>query len=241
MTVAARVQANQDDVPVITFNPNIASEPEACTPSAQKLEQMKKSDPKLRYSWSIWEQLVQPKDKSAQYSDATRQSASFSTVREFWGCWNHLPQPSELLDGKKFVKDQGGSKVIVDALMVFRTGVKPQWEDPHNKDGGHFQLQLKPQLGGGMLDDLWNKIVLGMIGGCIEPAEMVTGVRLVDKLGQDKRPTIRIEVWFNDMSDNDRVVQLRHSFEKVLRMNSDGSEKQVTWGYTETKPHSTLK
>jgi len=178
------MKAGQDDAPVITFNPNIAKEPEACTPSAEQMEQMKRSDPKLKYTWTIWEQLVQPRDAHASYSDATRKSASFSTVKEFWACWNHLPQPSELLDGKKFVREQGGSKSIVDALMVFRKGIKPQWEDPSNTDGGHFQLQLKPQLGGGILDDLWNKIVLGMIGGSIQPAEMLTGVRLVDKLAR---------------------------------------------------------
>lgn len=32
---------------------------------------------------------------------------------------------------------------VVDALMLFRENVAPQWEDPMNADGGHFQFQFK--------------------------------------------------------------------------------------------------
>merc|ERR550532_2901548 len=58
---------------------------------------------------------MQPGDaKAAQYSDATHRVASFGTVRKFW---NHLPQPSELLEGKKFVREVDGARSVVDALM----------------------------------------------------------------------------------------------------------------------------
>merc|ERR1712007_229650 len=134
--------------------------------------------------------------KAAQYSDATHRVASFSTVKEFWKYWSHLPQPSELLDGKRFVREAGDTRNVVDALMMFREGIKPEWEDEKNASGGHFQFQLKPTLSGGTIDEYWNNIVLGMIGGTIEPAEMITGVRLVDKLNQ---------VWFTNFEDAERV------------------------------------
>merc|ERR1719464_1098701 len=71
--------------------------------------------------------------KNAQYSDTTHRVASFSTVKGFWKYWNHLPQPSELLDGKKFVREGADSaRNVVDALMVFRDGIKPEWEDATN-------------------------------------------------------------------------------------------------------------
>lgn len=53
------------------------------------------------------------------------------------------------------------------------------------------------------LDEHWNNIVLGVVGATIEPAEMVTGVRLVDKLhasGRGGGGFIRIEVWFTEMN-----------------------------------------
>lgn len=32
--------------------------------------------------------------------------------------------------------------------------------------------QLKPQIGGGQIDEYWNNLVLGMVGGTIQPAEV---------------------------------------------------------------------
>ena len=36
-----------------------------------------------------------------------------------------------------------------------------------------MQVQFKPSLGGGQLDEYWNNLVLGVIGGTIEPADVM--------------------------------------------------------------------
>ena len=51
---------------------------------------------------------------------------------------------------------------------------------PTLREEGHLQVQFKPSLGGGQLDEYWNNLVLGVIGGTIEPAGVITGVRLVN-------------------------------------------------------------
>uniref|UniRef100_A0A7S3S113 Eukaryotic translation initiation factor 4E n=1 Tax=Strombidinopsis acuminata TaxID=141414 RepID=A0A7S3S113_9SPIT len=213
------------------------------SPSAAELEEMKSKDPSLRFTWTIWEQIMHnSNDKNQQYSDATHRVASFSTVKNFWKYWNHLPQPSELLDGKKFVRETGDTRNVVDALMVFKEGIKPEWEDAMNANGGHFQFQLKPSLTGGVIDEYWNNIVLGMIGGTIEPAEMITGVRLVDKLAQQRTASVRIEVWFSNMDDAEKVDLLQKNLERCMTTKLDGTPSaQGAWGKTERKPHSTQK
>lgn len=203
---------------------------------------MKNKDPNLRYTWTIWEQIMQNDAKNAQYSDATHKVASFQTVKGFWKYWNHLPQPSELLDGKKFVRETAETKSVVDALMVFREGIKPEWEDSTNATGGHFQFQLKPNLGGGVIDEYWNNIVLGMIGGTIEPADMITGVRLVDKLSQPARAAaVRIEVWFSDFENTEKVDLLQRNLEKCMATKLDGTPGQASWGKTDRKTHIVKK
>jgi len=211
------------------------------SPSAAELEDMKNKDPALRYTWTIWEQIMQSDAKNAAYSDATHRVASFSTVKGFWKYWNHLPQPSELLDGKKFVRETADSRSVVDALMVFREGIKPEWEDSTNATGGHFQFQLKPNISGGPIDEYWNNIVLGMIGGTIEPVDMITGVRLVDKLNQ-KTASVRIEVWFSNFEDTEKVDQLQKSLEKCMSTKLDGTLTAAnSWGRTERKSHIVKK
>lgn len=85
-------------------------------------------------------------------------------------------------------RDQRGRE---DAIMIFRESIRPEWEDKMNTNGGHFQFQLKPSVGGGQarlkrleatrgqVDEYWNNLVLGVIGATIEPANMITGIRLV--------------------------------------------------------------
>jgi translation initiation factor 4E len=225
----------------LSFNSKISPNlPSYKAPSAAELEEMKQRDPPLRCTWTIWEQIMQSTDKGvAQYSDATHRVASFDTVKTFWKYWNHLPQPSELLDGKKFVREIGESKSVVDALMVFKDGVKPEWEDPLNATGGHFQITLKPTFGGGAIDEYWNNIVLGMVGGTMEPADMITGVRLVDKLNQPaKSAAVRVEIWFSNFEDVEKVDLLQRNLEKCMSTRLDGTLSTAGgWGKIDRKSH----
>jgi len=180
---------------------------------------------KLKYTWLLWEQVVQDQGRGGNFNDAIRKVTHFSTVQEFWAIWNGIPQPSELIDSKRLVREQAsGKSVAIDALMIFRNGISPEWEDPMNNAGGHFQVQLRPNIGGGQIDEFWNNIVLGMIGGTIQPAEMITGVRLVDKLSGSKAVhAIRIELWYTKHSNESVLATLKRNFEKIAAMRLDGT------------------
>lgn len=179
---------------------------------------------KLKDNWQLWEQVVvEGKEK---YTDATRKVTKFNTVQEFWSIWNGLPQPSELLEQKRIMRDQAsGQAVAIDAIMIFKEGIAPEWEHPANANGGHFQIQLKPQVGGGQIDEYWNNVVIAMVGGTLEPSEMITGIRLVDKLSGPKvQNAIRIELWFTRYHDTTAVTLLKKNFEKCMCTKVDGSQ-----------------
>jgi len=169
----------------------------------------------LRRAWAFWEQM-----STGGYD--TRKVVSFSTAQEFWSVWNGVPQPSELLDGKRYMRDQ----LAIDAIMIFQEGVHPKWEDPANDKGGHFQIQLKPPSGGGQIDEYWNNLVLAMIGETMDVGNMITGVRLVDKLSLKGKVTdcIRLEVWYHSQTSNAQVNVLKRNLEKCLATRIDGSQ-----------------
>mmetsp|Transcript_12203 Transcript_12203/g.28452 ORF Transcript_12203/g.28452 Transcript_12203/m.28452 type:complete len:231 (+) Transcript_12203:98-790(+) len=223
----------------LSFNESFNSNLKFMTDNSEENDEMLKKDLPLRFKWSIWEQIMQSSDKAnAAYSDATHMVASFTTVQEFWKLWNHMPQPSELLEQKRMVREQPDGLHVIDAIMIFRENIRPEWEDKMNATGGHFQFQLKPGIGGGQVDEYWNNLVLGMIGATIEPAGMVTGVRLVDKLsGPRAANVIRIEVWFSNYDDTQAVNTLRKNIEKCMATHLDGSQGQIP--KCDTKAHST--
>lgn len=194
---------------------------------------------KLRDNWVLWEQVVQ--EKGGGYADATKKVTSFNTVQDFFAIWNGIPQPSELLESKRIMREQrNGQSVAIDAIMIFKDGITPEWEHEKNACGGHFQIQLKSSVGGGQIDEYWNNLVLAVVGGTLEPAELITGIRLVDKLSGPKvANAIRIELWFTKFGDTGAVNTLRKNFERCVSVKVDGT---IGPGppKPDTKPHSSL-
>merc|ERR1712224_904910 len=112
--------------------------------------------------------------------------------------------------------------------MIFRDGVRPEWEDPANASGGHFQFQLKSTMEGAQIDEYWNNLVLGVVGGTIEPSEQILGLRLVDKLSGPRQANgIRLEVWFSQYDDAQAVSTLKRNIERCMSTRLDGIIGQV--------------
>ncbi|CAE7690684.1 NCBP, partial [Symbiodinium pilosum] len=172
----------------------------------------------LRYTWVVWQQLASS-GKSVPYEQSTKQIASVATVEEFWHVFDRLPQPSDLLTRRMAEKAVEDGSHIVDALMIFREGVLPQWEDAANSEGGHLQFHFKASVSGSQLDEYWNNLVLGALGNTLEPPDMITGLRLVDKVttGKGGVPSmLRMEVWFGNSSDVQAVTALQRNVERCV-------------------------
>jgi len=75
---------------------------------------------------------------------------SFSTVREFWAVYHYLKLPSRLQMGCDY--------------MVFRDGIKPEWKDIKNEEGGRWILEIDRIYRNEQLDDKWLETLLALIG-----------------------------------------------------------------------------
>ncbi|CRG94308.1 translation initiation factor 4E, putative [Plasmodium gallinaceum] len=180
----------------------------------------------LQYNWVIWEQVSDNKIKqSNNYKDYTRPLAKFNSVQKFWQLWNRLPQPSDLLTQKSMTRlSEDGIFRIVDALMIFRDNIQPMWEDPANSEGGHFEYKILPKdYPYSQIDEFWNNIVLAVIGCNLKHYDLITGIRLVDKLNIARFGYIRIEIWFTEINDENVKNQLRKELEEHMCARIDGS------------------
>ena len=191
--------------------------------------------------WTLWEKPVSNHSNDHDhYQSATRCLSRITNIEEFWKYWLCVPQPSELFEGKHFVRESDttvGALVQIDTLMLFREGVRPEWEDPANSTGGHLQYMFKTTgINPALLDEYWNNIAMGLLGGMIEPCDMVTGIRLLDKSTVGRNNGVRIEVWFRDFHETEKINQLRQSLENCMCKRADGTHGNVP--KCEIKSHS---
>ncbi|OQR98512.1 hypothetical protein ACHHYP_08439 [Achlya hypogyna] len=180
----------------------------------------------LQSAWSIWELRESTK---GNYGDNLHRLCTFSSVEEFWGYWNNIPKPSQVLnDGiaKKKFSDRS-----VQSFAVFKEGIRPEWEDSANMNGGEWQLSIRLQPG--PLDELWDKVVLGMIGETIDPTNEITGARVVHKNKKDTH-TYRFELWLRSR-DRNLADEIRKNM--VACMNQDGSSQKVVVSDCSYKEH----
>jgi len=194
-------------------------------------------------AWVLWEKPIQNHSNDHDhYSAAMRVLSRMSNVADFWKYWLCVPQPSELLEGKHFVREHNnntGDLTQIDTIMLFREGVRPEWEDPANASGGHYQFMFKPaNIQPGQLDEYWNNIVMGVLGGTIEPSEIITGIRLLDKSTGGRNACIRIEVWFRSFNDTEKVNKLRQSLESIMVKKIDGTGGISNLPKAELKSHA---
>ena len=76
--------------------------------------------------------------------------------------------------------------------------MNPAWEDEVNKHGGDLKIEFKSPLS--LLQKVWDRLVLAVIGGDFEIADYIAGIRLLDKSMSGRESIFRIEIWtkFND-------------------------------------------
>ena len=193
---------------------------------------------KLQNSWTLWIQTdSESNEEVLEYDTLTKSIVSFSTLDGFWNTFNGVPQPSVFLHGTKKLsfKADSGKCLKIDSIMLFREGVLPQWEDPVNATGGHFQFHWKPAgVLPAQLDEYWNNVVLALIGNTIEcegefsANPILQGARFVDKLSAKGRQAgIRLEVWFSAASDARHLQKVKSRLEKAMTLKLDGTNGQV--------------
>jgi hypothetical protein len=144
-----------------------------------------------------WSWYVHYQCGSVNYAASYIKVGEFRTVYEFWALFHSLPSVRAVHRGGLRVKDQ---RVV--AYSLFRSHVKPEWEDPINNAGSEWGC--RETLDEDLFADLWRDYVLGAIGEKIPHA---VGVRAINKSNR-QRLIHKIEVWM-DCTDTKRTQECR--------------------------------
>lgn len=103
----------------------------------------------LRFVIFIWKFIYFSEMLASRMQDYSR-SLHFvgrcASVEQFWSVFCHLVRPSQL---KPFRE-----------LHLFKSGIKPMWEDPCNSKGGKWMIRLRKNK----IDQAWENVCMAMLG-----------------------------------------------------------------------------
>ena len=161
----------------------------------------------LNRSWTIWEHRSGGKN----YQDNLSDIATINNVIQFWKYWIGIPRPSEFFYVKNETRLTLGQRDVI-GFSVFEKGVTPCWEDPKNINGGEWRIRKFKNFS--ELDNVWNDLVLMLIGENYDENLKIIGVRVVDSSNKEKNKALyNIEVWFEDTSKQTEIEDLIKTFD----------------------------
>ncbi|XP_076455324.1 eukaryotic translation initiation factor 4E-like [Babylonia areolata] len=174
----------------------------------------------LKDTWTLWYFKM---DRNKKWCDNNVIVTSFSTVEDFWSIYNYTQKASKLIPGCDY--------------SVFKDGIQPMWEDPQNKEGGRWLINLERNDRHTYLDNVWLEMLLCLIGDAFDNhGEEVCGIVVNIRQRGDK-----LGVWTRNCNNQDSILHIGRVLRERLKV-----PKSCTIGYqahadTSTKTGSTVK
>ena len=132
-----------------------------------------------------------------------REVYSFETIEDFWHMYNNLYSVSEIISNTDY--------------LLFKKGIRPEWEDPQNKHGGKWVVTMPIE------DDLeedcenaWCQLILHLISGQFEKAqhEVINGVVFSIR---DKH--FRISIWCSVSKEIALLQEIGYRLRQITQLD----------------------
>jgi translation initiation factor 4E len=126
------------------------------------------------------------------FSDSLEEVCTCGTVEYFWQMLNNICLPTQL----KYRSSPN--------YMFFRDGIKPEWEDEANMDGGMWRIVLKGSERSKHLDHFWIELLMALVGEQFANAQYITGCVLQRRQKED-----RFQLWTrgHENPEQDKLIQ----------------------------------
>lgn len=128
--------------------------------------------------------------------------ANFGTIEEFWAIQQHIQIPSKL--------------PLKNDYMMFKQGVRPEWEDEGNIGGGMWKMVIPNKLRAEQLDKMWLETLLSMIGEYYaDLGDLICGAYLQRRQRED-----RIQIWTTKGTEK-QIKEIGRIFKQAVNLTND--------------------
>ncbi|KUF85584.1 Eukaryotic translation initiation factor 4E type 2 [Phytophthora nicotianae] len=151
----------------------------------------------IQNMYSFWyiKRSTGNKAVSESYEKSIKGLGDFKTVQDFWRIYNHLVRPNDLPNTMDY--------------HLFKTGIKPMWEDPANRRGGKWMVRLRK----GIASRYWEDLVLAIIGEQFDVGNEICGAVISIRYNEDI-----ISLWNRNADNNEACYRIRDTMRKVLNL-----------------------
>ncbi|KAI7906403.1 translation initiation factor eIF 4e-like domain-containing protein [Cokeromyces recurvatus] len=186
-------------------------EKEIESPSEQQNDESLKTvfhDPKnynvkhpLQNTWTLWFDNPGKKANAASWSQNLKEIVDVNTVEDFWGVHNNIVKVNHL--------------EISSNYHVFKKGIRPEWEDPANANGGKFSIQFPRNRTGEAINDYWLNLILTMLGEQFKYEDEICGAVV-----SVRRVFYRVALWIKSSEKNETTETIGRQLKEFLNLNS---------------------
>lgn len=159
----------------------------------------------LQYSWVLW---YNPKRSThSSFHNDVQALVKISTVEDFWNLFDNIFPPSSL---------KGGS------YLLFKEGIKPEWEHPANAEGGKWGMDVGLLRKGSQLDSLWTNTIMLVIGEGFEDTQSkdICGVAVHNRRGSN-----RLSIWTRNALNENLTLSIGSKWKQAVAPRANLSYK----------------
>jgi len=159
----------------------------------------------LENSWTLWydsKRTVKP--EAASWEENLQTVQVLTSVEEFWAMMSIIKKPGHMELGSNY--------------HFFKTGIKPMWEDPANKEGGKWVVSLSNAADLYNLDNIWEELLMSLIGEYLDDA--VLGDQLTGCVLGKRRGATKISLWTKDKNAVAEITAIGTRLKDILKVSA---------------------
>ncbi|CEG69952.1 hypothetical protein RMATCC62417_05936 [Rhizopus microsporus] len=153
----------------------------------------------LQNTWTLWFDNPGKKTSAQSWADNLKEIINFDTVEDFWSTFNNVSKINHLSPNSNF--------------HLFKQGIRPEWEDPSNAEGGKFGIQLPKSKAGDAINEHWMNLLLAVIGEQLATEDEICGAVV-----SVRKSFYRIALWVKTSKDEEKIASISKQLREALNL-----------------------
>ncbi|KAL7314162.1 eukaryotic translation initiation factor 4E [Mucor circinelloides] len=156
----------------------------------------------LQNTWTLWFDNPGKKASAQSWADNLKEIINIDTVEDFWSTFNNVAKVNHLGPSSNY--------------HLFKQGIRPEWEDEANAEGGKFGIQFPKNKAGDAINEYWMYLLLAVIGEQLATDEEICGAVI-----SVRKSFYRIALWVKTSDDEEKIEKISQELRATLNLAED--------------------